>query len=67
MDIKRTSMLTDKVHTLSLPVTEQELHRYYEKGEKLQAVWPHLPAHQREFIKTGITNDEWNTYMPEER
>jgi hypothetical protein len=67
MKITRTSMLTDKVHTMDIPVTMKELCRYYEKREHLQSVWPHLPAHQREFIKTGITDDEWNTLMPEER
>lgn len=59
MKIVRTSMLTGQVRTKDLPITQEELDRY-ERGEIVQHVWPHLSANDREFIMTGITEEEWN-------
>ena len=58
MRITRKSMVTGKTHTLDLPVTEEQL-AAYEAGAQLQVAFPDLPAPQREFIKTGITPEEW--------
>jgi hypothetical protein len=44
---------------MDLPVTMEQLDRYYNGGELLQNAFPHLNADQREFIKTGITGEEW--------
>jgi len=56
--ITRVSILSGKSTTMDLPVTEEQLSRY-EQGEFIQKAFPHLSADQREFIKTGITPDEW--------
>lgn len=58
MKITRVSILSGKSTTMDLPVTEEQLSRY-EQGEFVQKAFPHLSADQREFIKTGITPDEW--------
>lgn len=58
MKITRVSILSGKSTTMDLPVTEEQLSRY-EQGEFIQKAFPHLSADQREFIKTGITPDEW--------
>lgn len=58
MLITRTSMLSHETHTLDLPVTEEQL-AAYEAGGFLQDVFRHLPPPLREFIKTGITPEEW--------
>ena len=60
MIITRTSMLTNVTRSLDLPVTEEQLVNYYEEGFLLQDAFPNLNAGQREFIKTGITDQEWD-------
>jgi hypothetical protein len=67
MQITRTSMFTGVEHTLDLPVTQAQLDNYYKGGALLQNAFPHLDAGHREFIKTGVTPEEWNeTLGPEE-
>ena len=58
MKITRTSLVTGIVHTLDLNVTQAQLDAY-EQGMLLQDAFPDLPAPEREFIKTGITPEEW--------
>jgi len=58
MKITRKSILTGKVHTMDLPVSQEQLDAY-EKGEYLQYAFPQLLPEEREFIKTGITPAEW--------
>jgi len=54
-------MLTGKLHTKELNVTERQL-KAYEKGEGLlQEVFSHLSPADREFIKSGITNEEFES------
>jgi len=58
MKVTRTSMISGKVHTLDLPITEQQMEAY-QNGALPQDAFPDLLAPQREFIKTGITPEEW--------
>ncbi len=60
MEIIRTSMLTGKTHTMDIPVTEAQLDLYYSYKVLLQDAFPNLTPSQREFIKTGITDEEWD-------
>lgn len=62
MQITRTSMLTGKTNTLDLPVTVEQLAEY-EAGAFLQDVFRHLPPPEREFIKSGITPEEWQAIV----
>jgi hypothetical protein len=43
---------------MDIPVTEDQL-RAYSEGTLLQEAFYNLDADQREFIKTGITKEEW--------
>ncbi len=52
-------MATGEVRTLDLPVTEEQI-AAYAAGELIQNAFPHLSASEREFIKTGITDEEWD-------
>ncbi len=65
MEITRTSMITNITRTLDLDVTQKQLDDY-ENGSLLQNAFPNLTPNQREFIKTGITNDEWKSLTSEE-
>jgi hypothetical protein len=58
MLITRVSQLTGNKHTLDLPVTEEQMYRFW-NGELIQNVFPHLVAAEREFILNGITAEEW--------
>ena len=60
MKITRTSPFTGKVNTMDIAVTEDQLARW-EGGELIQRAMPNLSPSEREFIMTGITNDEWDS------
>ena len=60
MKITRTSMVSGETRTLDLPVTEEQLNKYA-SGALLQDAFPQLSPGDREFIKTGITNEEWES------
>ena len=58
MKIKRTSQVTGITRNLDIDVTKEQLVRW-EAGALIQDVMGHLSAQDREFIITGITDDEW--------
>lgn len=58
MLITRRSMFTGKIHQVDLPVTQEQIDRY-NNGVLLQNAFPDLTSEQREFIKTGVTPEEW--------
>lgn len=58
MQITRTSMISGKRHTLEIPVTPEQL-AAHAAGTLIQNAMPNLTPAQREFIKTGITDEEW--------
>jgi hypothetical protein len=60
IEVTRTSILTGKTNTLSLPVTQKQLDLYEQTKELIQDVMPNLDNKQREFVKTGITEQEWD-------
>lgn len=62
MKVTRRSHFTGKVRTLDLPVTSEQLIRL-DEGEMIQAVLPHLSDDQREFLISGVTADEWETFL----
>lgn len=62
MKITRTSPFTGKEHTLDIPVTEQQL-RDWQSGVLIQNAMPNLTPDEREFIKTGITAEEWDRFL----
>ena len=65
MQITRKSTLTGLTHEMNLPITQQEIDRW-QGGELIQDVFPYLSDDQREFLKTGITSEEWEEAFGEE-
>ena len=59
MNITKVSTLTGEENTLRLPVSQVQMERW-EMGELAQDVFPHLSSSQREFIISGITEEEWD-------
>lgn len=67
MKITRTSAMTGIVHTRDINCTITQLDRYYTGEVNLQNAFPDLSPEDREFIKTGITPEEWDDMLgPEE-
>lgn len=69
MNITKISSLTGIEHTLNINVTEDELLRVenrYNSKELIQNIVPNLTMDEREFLMTGITNEEWVKVFGEE-
>ena len=60
MQITRKSFMTGITRTVDLNVTKQQLDNY-ENGLLLQNAFPNLSPSEREFIKSGITDGEWES------
>ena len=60
MKIVRTSMVSGITRTLDLDVTEEQLALFSLGRVAIQDCFPNLSADEREFIKTGLTAEEWS-------
>jgi hypothetical protein len=63
MKVTRTSLISGKVHTMELPVSPLDIDAYHAGTANIQDVFPHLTPEQREFIKSGITPEEWAKHV----
>jgi hypothetical protein len=52
-------MLSGEVNEMDLDITPEQLESYELFGVLLQDAFPNLSPDEREFIKTGITPEEW--------
>lgn len=66
MTITRTSMFSGKVRSMDLPITEAQI-LSYQNGELIQKAFPNLSPAEREFYKTGITDEEWQMMFEDEQ
>jgi len=66
MQITRTSALTGKVHSREIKCQQVQLDLYASGKYLIQDVFPMLSDDDREFIKTGITPEEWAETFSEE-
>ena len=62
MLITRTSPFTGVTRTLNLNVTEEQI-AAWQSGTLIQNAFPNLSADEREFIKTGISPEEWEQFL----
>jgi hypothetical protein len=60
MQITRRSNISGKIRTKEINCTEEQLNSYYHGGKLIQEAFPELSADDREFIKTGVTSEEWD-------
>ena len=58
MLITKVSMMSGVKRTLDIDVTAEQLSEW-QNGALIQDAMPHLSVDEREFIKTGITAEEW--------
>lgn len=66
MLITRTSILSGIERTVDIPVTQGQLDIYQKRNVPAQTAFANLSKDHREFIMTGITEDEWASLLPEE-
>ena len=65
MLITRISQVSGVERTLDLDITEDQIQRY-NSGMLLQRAFPNLSPADREFFKTGITDQEWQDLFAED-
>ena len=61
MLITRTSTLSGNTNSMEIEVTQEQLSSWQVDGILIQDAMPHLTPDEREFIKTGITPEEWDS------
>jgi hypothetical protein len=59
MLISKVSDKSNKMHTMDIDVTDEQLQDWRD-GTLIQDAMPNLTPDEREFIKTGITPKEWD-------
>ena len=59
MQITRRSQMTGVERTLDIDVTAEQIDAW-QRGALIQDAMPHLSVDDREFIKTGVTAEEWD-------
>lgn len=64
MKVTRVSPFTGEENTMEINTTQDAIDFYESGGGLIQNVFPNLSADEREFIKTGITPDQWDS-LPE--
>ena len=61
IQVTKQSIITKKMNTMELPITQEHLDMYETVGDILvQDAFPNLDIGQREFLISGITPQEWN-------
>lgn len=65
MQITRKSMFTGTVRTREIDISVAQWAKWRE-GMPIQDAAPHLSPDDREFIKTGVTPEEWDAVFGEE-
>ena len=58
MIITKTSMMTGKINTMEIEVTQKQIEQW-KNGMLIQDAMPNLTDGEREFIVSGITPKEW--------
>ena len=58
MIVTRVSPISGKVNSLDLNITVEQLAEW-QAGAYIQNAFPNLTPDEREFLKTGITAEEW--------
>ena len=65
MKVTMTSIMSGKVNTLDLPITQDQIDMW-DQGYLIQDAMPDLTPDEREFLMTGITPSEWAEVFTEE-
>ena len=66
MKITKKSMVSGITRTMELDVTPEQMDRFYAGLDLVQNIFPNLTTSEREFLMTGITNEEWEEMFGDE-
>jgi hypothetical protein len=67
MLIAKVSLITKKMNTLDIPISEIEYYNFINNSDiTVQDAFPNLSAPLREFLITGITPSEWESVFGKE-
>ena len=66
MKITRRSIITGIERVKDLDITPEALAKWGEGQVLIQEIAGHLTPDEREFIMTGIVEEEWEEYMQED-
>lgn len=69
MTISIKSQITGKENKMTLPIslgTFRNCWEDYDNGALVQNAFPMLSKEQREFLMTGMTQEEWDATFPDE-
>ena len=58
--VQRKSGISGEINKVWISGLTQEQYNAWRDGELIQRAMPQLSADEREFLKTGITPEEWN-------
>ena len=64
MLITKASILSGKIKTRGIPVTQDQLDNW-NSGTLIQNAMPNISPDDREFLMTGITPEEWDKTFKE--
>jgi len=59
MNITMTSIISGITRTKNIPVTKSQIYNWKIAGVLIQNAMPDVSVTDREFIMTGITQEEW--------
>jgi len=59
MKVTRQSMASGKTRTKDLPITPVQYVKYIRGEGHVQDIMPDLPPEDREFLISGVTQEEW--------
>lgn len=63
MKITKQSLLSFKYHTLDISISEEDYNKFC-NGMSIQDAAPYLSSSDREFLISGITQNEWDQAFP---
>ena len=66
LQIIRKSPRTGNLNVMDLNITLEQMERYESGHGYIQDIFPNLTASEREFIKTGYTDEDWKAIFGEE-
>jgi len=66
MKVTKQSQISGVVRTMELDITAQQLWNYEMGLGLIQDVFPNLNSSEREFLMTGVTDEEWNSVFGEQ-
>jgi hypothetical protein len=58
-------MISGILRTMDLDINEEQLAKYQSGSGYIQDIFRNLSVDEREFIKTGITAEEWDAFCAE--